>query len=94
MHTAAGITAAMHDAVPGHPAVRELAASGTPVPPAAARTRTGTPRTGTPRTSTPRTSARGNTGTSTARVNTSRGAVPRGRTPSPRRRPSQPVRNG
>ena len=34
MHAAAGITAARHDAVPGHPAVRELAASGTPVPPA------------------------------------------------------------
>ena len=84
MHTAAGITAARHDAVPGHPAVRELAASGTPVPPAAARTRA----------SAPRTSARANNGTSTARVNTSRGAAPGGRTPSPRRRPSRPVRNG
>jgi superfamily II DNA/RNA helicase len=89
MHAAAGITAARHDAVPGHPAVRELAASGTPVPPAAR-----TPRTSTPRTSTPRTSTRGNNGTSTARVNASRGAVPGGRTPSPRRRPSRPVRNG
>ena len=85
MHAAAGITAARHDAVPGHPAVRELAASGTPVPPAPART---------PRTSTPRTGTRGNNGTSTARVNASRGAVPRGRTSSPRRRPSRPVRNG
>jgi superfamily II DNA/RNA helicase len=88
MHAAAGITAARHDAVPGHPVVRELAASGTPVPPApAAAART-------PRTSTLRTSTRGNNGTSTARVNASRGAVPRGRTPSPRRRPSRPVRNG
>ena len=85
MHTAAGITAARHDAVPGHPAVRELAASGTPVPPAPART---------PRTSTPRTSMRGNNGTSTARANTSRGAVPTGRAPSPRRRHHRPVRNG
>jgi superfamily II DNA/RNA helicase len=89
MHTAAGITAARHDAVPGHPAVRELAASGTPVPPASH-----TPRTSAPRTSAPRTSSRGNNGTSTARVSTSRGAVPGGRTPSPRRRPSRPVRNG
>jgi hypothetical protein len=85
MHTAAGITAARHDAIPGHPAVRELAASGTPVPPAPAHT---------PRTSAPRTSSRGNNRTSTARVNTSRGAVPMGRTASPRRRPSRPVRNG
>src|SRR3984885_11371666 len=89
MHTAAGITATRHDAAPGHPAVRALAASGTPVPPAAR-----TPRTSTPRTSTPRTSTRGNNGTSTARVNASRGAVPGGRTSSPRRRPSRPVRNG
>ena len=82
MHTVAGITAARHDAVPGHPAVRELAASGTPVPPA-------------PAARTPRTSIRGHNATSTARVNTSKGAVPRGRTtPSPRRRPSRPVRNG
>ena len=87
MHTAARITAARHDAFPGHPAVRELAASGTPVPPAPAAVHT-------PRTSAPRTSSRGTTGTSTARVSTSRGAVPRGRTPSPRRRPSRPVRNG
>ena len=87
MHTAAGITAARHDAVPGHPVVRELEASGTPVPPAPAAART-------PRTSAPRTSSRGYNGTSTARASTSRGAVPRGRTPSPRRRPSQPVRNG
>jgi superfamily II DNA/RNA helicase len=86
MHTAAGITAARHDAVPGHPAVRELAASGTPVPPA--------PAARTPRTSAPRTSARANNGTSTARASTSRGAVPRGRTPSSRRRPSRPARNG
>ena len=48
MHTAAGITAARHDAVPGHPAVRELAASGTPVPPAPAAAHT--PRTSGPRT--------------------------------------------
>src|SRR3984893_7326051 len=87
IHTAAGITPARHDAVPGHHAVRELAASGTPVPPAPAAART-------PRISTPRTGTRGNNGTSTARVNASRGAVPRGRTSSPRRRPSRPARNG
>ena len=34
MHTAAGITAAMHDTAPGHHALREFFASGTPVPPA------------------------------------------------------------
>ncbi len=43
MHTAAGITAARHDAAPGHHAVREFATSGTPIPPAAGRT----PRTAT-----------------------------------------------
>ena len=50
MHTAAGITAARHDAAPGHPAVRELATSGTPIPAAPDRT---------PRTTTPRNSCRG-----------------------------------
>ena len=44
MHTAAGITAARHDAAPGHHAVREFATSGTPIPPPAGRT----PRTATP----------------------------------------------
>ena len=34
MHAAAGITAARHDAAPGHHAVREIATSGTPIPPA------------------------------------------------------------
>jgi superfamily II DNA/RNA helicase len=33
LHSAAGITAARHDAAPGHRVVREFAASGTPVPP-------------------------------------------------------------
>ena len=37
IHTAAGITAARHDAAPGHHAVREFATSGTPVPPAPQR---------------------------------------------------------
>ena len=36
LHTAAGITAARHDAAPGHHAVREFATSGTPIPPARA----------------------------------------------------------
>ena len=86
MHTAAGITAARHDAAPGHPAVRELAASGTPVPPA--------PATRTPRTTTPRTSTRGNNTTPATRPSTSKAPAPRNRTPTPRRRPSQPARNG
>ena len=43
MHTAAGITAARHDAAPGHQAVREFATSGIPIPPATGRT----PRTAT-----------------------------------------------
>ena len=38
MHAAAGITAARHDAAPGHSAIREFAISGTPIPPAPART--------------------------------------------------------
>jgi superfamily II DNA/RNA helicase len=87
MHTAAGITAARHDAGPGHHAVRELATSGTPIPPVPART----PRTSTPRTSTPRTSMRG---VGTSRVNTAKGGVPAGSTPGPRRRPRRPVRHG
>ena len=43
MHTAAGITAARHDAAPGHQAVREFATSGIPIPPPTGRT----PRTAT-----------------------------------------------
>ncbi len=82
MHTAAGITAARHDAAPGHHAVRELATSGTPIPPAPART---------PRTSTPRTSMRG---AGTSRVNTAKGGPPAGTTPRPRRRPRRPARHG
>jgi superfamily II DNA/RNA helicase len=38
MHTAAGITAARHDAAPGHHAVREFATSGIPIPPPTSRT--------------------------------------------------------
>ena len=37
MHVAAGITAARHDAAPGHSTIREFAISGTPIPPAPAR---------------------------------------------------------
>jgi superfamily II DNA/RNA helicase len=38
MHIAAGITAARHDAAPGHSTIRGFAISGTPIPPAPART--------------------------------------------------------
>jgi superfamily II DNA/RNA helicase len=82
MHTAAGITAARHDAAPGHEAVREFATSGTPIPPAAGHT---------PRTATPQTSRRG---ASTSRASTAKGGVPTGRAPSPRRQPRRPVRHG
>ncbi len=82
MHTAAGITAARHDAAPGHHAVRELATSGTPIPAAPDRT---------PRTTTPRNSMRG---AGTSRVNTAADGVPAGTTPSSRRRPRRPVRHG
>jgi superfamily II DNA/RNA helicase len=34
MHAAAGVTAARHDVTVGHPVVREIATTGTPVPPA------------------------------------------------------------
>ena len=87
MHTAAGITAARHDAAPGHHAVRELATSGTPIPAAPDRT----PRTTTPRNSMPRNSMRG---AGTSRVNTAADSVPAGMTPSPRRRPRRSVRHG
>jgi len=82
MHTAAGITAARHDAAPGHQAVREFATSGTPIPPAAGRT---------PRTVTSQTSRRG---AGTSRASTAKGGVPTGRAPSPRRQPRRPVRHG
>jgi superfamily II DNA/RNA helicase len=92
IHTAAGITPARHDVSPGHHAVRELATSGTPVPPAPARAaRTSTPRAGMPRAGMPRAGMRG---AGTSRVNTAKGGVPTGRTPSPSRRPSRPVRHG
>jgi superfamily II DNA/RNA helicase len=82
MHAAAGITAARHDAAPGHQAVREFATSGTPIPPAAGRT---------PRTVTSQTSRRG---AGTSRASTAKGGVPTGRAPSPRRQPRRPVRHG
>jgi superfamily II DNA/RNA helicase len=82
MHTAAGITAVRHDAGPGHHAVREFAASGTPIPPAPARK---------PRTSTPPTSMRG---AGPSQVNPARGGVPTGRAPSARRRPRRPALHG
>ena len=82
MHTAAGITAARHDAAPGHHAVRELATSGTPVPPAPARM---------PRASAPQAGPRG---AGTSQVNMARGGVPAGRAPSAGRRSRRPVRYG
>jgi superfamily II DNA/RNA helicase len=82
MHAAAGITAARHDAAPGHQAVREFATSGTPIPPAPDRT---------PRSATSQTSRRG---AGTSRASTAKGGVPTGRTPSPRRQPRRPVRQG
>jgi superfamily II DNA/RNA helicase len=81
MHTAAGITAARHDAAPGHHAVREFATSGTPIPPAARK----------PRTSTPPTSRRG---AGPAQVNPARGGAPASRAPSARRPARRPVRYG
>ncbi len=68
MHTAAGITAARHDAAPGHQAVREFATSGTPIPPATSRPpRTAASQTGRRGADTPRASkARG--GVQTRRV--------------------------
>jgi superfamily II DNA/RNA helicase len=82
MHTAAGITAARHDAAPGHQAVREFATSGTPIPPAAGRT----PRTAASQT--------GRRGAGPSRASTAKGGVPTGRAPSPRRQPRRPVRHG
>jgi superfamily II DNA/RNA helicase len=59
MHTAAGISAARHDAAPGHHAVREFATSGTPIPPVDARTpRASTQGAGTSRISTAKGSGR------------------------------------
>jgi superfamily II DNA/RNA helicase len=46
MHAAAGITAAVHDAAPGHQSLREFATSGTPVPPASRRAPRSTPQSG------------------------------------------------
>ncbi len=72
MHTAAGITAARHDAAPGHQAVREFATSGTPIPPATGRTL---------RTATSPTSRRG---AGSPRASKARGGVQAGRMrPSP-----------
>jgi superfamily II DNA/RNA helicase len=98
MHNAAGITAARHDAAPGHHAVREFATSGTPIPPAPARTaRPSTRGTSTSRASTSRASAprgAGTRGAGTSWSGTANGSVPTGRAPSPRRRPRRPVRHG
>jgi superfamily II DNA/RNA helicase len=82
MHIAAGITAARHDAAPGHHAVREFATSGTPIPPATRPT---------PRTATSQTSRRG---AGTSRASTVNGGMPTGRPSSPRRQPRRPVRQG
>ena len=82
MHTAAGITAARHDAAPGHRAVRELATSGTPVPPAPVRR---------PRASAPQA---GLQGAATSQVSTARGGMPAGSASSARRRSRRPVKRG
>jgi superfamily II DNA/RNA helicase len=78
MHIAAGITAARHDAAPGHSTIREFATSGTPIPPAPARA---------PRITTAQAVRRG---TNAQRASTAKGGAPTGRTSSPRR----PVRRG
>jgi superfamily II DNA/RNA helicase len=83
MHVAAGITAARHDVGPGYPEVRELATSGTPVPPAPERTHR-------PSTSQPGRRAGGPPRTGTARV----AGAPAGRNPSSRRQPRRPGRPG
>jgi superfamily II DNA/RNA helicase len=79
MHTAAGITAARHDAVPGHHALREFSASGTPVPPARDRA---------PRTAASQPTRRG---AGSSRASTARGGAPSGRTQAPRRQPRRPM---
>ena len=68
MHTAAGITAARHDAAPGHHAVREFATSGIPIPPATGRT----PRTATSSQASRRGAGRPRAGKATAGVQTGR----------------------
>jgi superfamily II DNA/RNA helicase len=78
MHTAAGITAARHDAAPGHHTVREFATSGIPIPPVPERT---------PRTTAAQADRRG---TNAPRASTAKGGAPTGRTSGPRR----PVRRG
>ncbi len=82
MHTAAGITAATHDAGPGHHRVREFATSGTPVPPAPRRTT---------RTTAPPTSRRE---AGPSRASTAREGGPTGRAPRPRRQSRRPLRQG
>jgi superfamily II DNA/RNA helicase len=79
MHTAAGITAARHDAVPGHHALREFSASGTPVPPARDRA---------PRTAASQPTRRG---AGSSRAGTAKGGAPSGRTQAPRRQPRRPM---
>jgi superfamily II DNA/RNA helicase len=79
MHTAAGITAALHDTAPGHHALREFSASGTPVPPARDRA----PR--------PAASQPTRRGAGTARAGTAKGGAPSGRTQAPRRQPRRPM---
>jgi hypothetical protein len=83
MHAAAGITAARHDAAPGHHAVRELATSGTPIPPAPDRPLRTT--TSQPSASQPRRRVAG-----TPRASTGRSGAPTGRNPGSR----GPVRHG
>jgi superfamily II DNA/RNA helicase len=79
MHAAAGISAARHDAFPGHPAVREFASSGTPIPAAPARTlAAATSQPGRRRAGGP------------PRANTARSGAPASRNPGSRR----PVRHG
>jgi superfamily II DNA/RNA helicase len=82
MHAAADITAARHEVTPGHPVVREFAASGTPVPPAPERA---------PRSPAPHPSRRG---ADAPRSGGARSGAPANRTPSSRRQPRRPARQG
>jgi superfamily II DNA/RNA helicase len=83
MHTAAGITAARHDAAPGHHVVREFATSGTPVPPAPERS---------PRPAKAPASRRAGSASQASTAKGGGGST--SRTPSPRRQPRRPVRHG
>jgi superfamily II DNA/RNA helicase len=82
MHAAAGITAATHDAAPGHHSIREFATSGTPVPPAPKRAPRATPPPG------------GRREAGSPRAGTTREGGPTGRPSRPRRPSRRPARQG